>query len=205
MAPESLFAVSTLKLPPLILHPFADSTTPNKLMAGSRANLMLQGILPNENLSSGELREILLESRVCEIRMLYYVGKDLLRWIEQCVETVSTEEAWRGSAIEPQTFALVLIEHAPAAVQEKLRLWGVQDYRSIFARAIGLNTVFGDAPNREMLAAEFIRNYDEYADQLYATWQHSTAFERPKPDSFTFELYASAEYSRMLERQWTDE
>ena len=68
-------------LPPLILHPFADSASPGKLMQGSRASLMLQGLLPNDEFSLSQLQELLVEGKVCEIRMLYYVGKDLLRWM----------------------------------------------------------------------------------------------------------------------------
>jgi hypothetical protein len=37
----------TRKLPPLILHPFADPTGPDKLLESSRASLMLQGLLPS--------------------------------------------------------------------------------------------------------------------------------------------------------------
>ncbi|MBC8165104.1 MAG: hypothetical protein H7Y20_04425 [Bryobacteraceae bacterium] len=199
-------AEQTQKLPPLILHPFSDSASPEKLVQGSRASLMLQGILPQEDLSFIELEEILLEGRVCEIRMLYYVGKDLLRWIEQCVEcTGSAEMEQNSSGVEPQTFAALLIDEAPIAVREKLRAWGVQDYKSIFARALGLNAIFADAPSKGQLAGEFIRNYHQYSDQMYTTWQRSQAYAKAAPDSFDFDLYASAEYSRMLERQWSEE
>ena len=34
------------KLPPLILHPFADAGGPEKLVESSRASLVLQGLLP---------------------------------------------------------------------------------------------------------------------------------------------------------------
>jgi len=34
------------KLPPLILHPFADAGGPEKLVESSRASLKLQGLLP---------------------------------------------------------------------------------------------------------------------------------------------------------------
>jgi hypothetical protein len=33
-------------LPPLILHPFAEPTGPQKLTQSSRASLMIQGLLP---------------------------------------------------------------------------------------------------------------------------------------------------------------
>ncbi|MBM3768079.1 MAG: hypothetical protein FJW32_22070, partial [Acidobacteria bacterium] len=76
------------KLPPLILHPFSDASGPNKLVESSRASMMLQGMLPNNEFSISELDRRLLEGRYCEIRMLYYVGKDLVRWVEQCMDIV---------------------------------------------------------------------------------------------------------------------
>ena len=70
---------STHKLPPLILHPFADAGGPEKLVESSRANLVLQGLLPAGDRNTQEIERTLLEGRFCEIRMLFYVGKDLLR------------------------------------------------------------------------------------------------------------------------------
>ncbi len=203
MAPEYTTIERTLKLPPLILHPFSDSSSPSKLMQGSRASLMLQGILPNEHQTMDQLEELLLEGKVCEIRMLYYVGKDLLRWIEQCVEFVGRAAELQGLPARPQTFATLLIDDAPEPVRDKLRTWGVQDYRAIFSRAIGLNAVFGSAPTREVLSEEFIRAYHTYSDQMFAAWSGppTTASQLP-PSAFDFDLYASAEYSRILERQW---
>jgi hypothetical protein len=72
----------TITLPPLILHPFADAGGPGKLVQSSRASLMLQGLLPSGELSRDQLDRSVLEGRYCEIRMLFYVGKDLRRWIE---------------------------------------------------------------------------------------------------------------------------
>src|SRR5271154_7534151 len=73
-------------LPPLILHPFADASGPGKLVESSRASLKLQGLLPSGESTPEDLDRVLLEGRYSELRMLYYVGKDLARWIEQCLE-----------------------------------------------------------------------------------------------------------------------
>jgi hypothetical protein len=97
------------KLPPLILHPFADSTGPGKLVDSSRASLMLQGLLPTETFTREQLDRTLLEGRFCEIRMLYYVGKDLVRWVEQCLEVVQREESLRNTGVEFQSFIALLI------------------------------------------------------------------------------------------------
>src|SRR5579864_8982644 len=75
-----------LTLPPLILHPFADAAGPGKLVESSRASLKLQGLLPTGEQSREDLDRALLEGRYSELRMLYYVGKDVARWIDQCLE-----------------------------------------------------------------------------------------------------------------------
>lgn len=192
------------KLPPLILHPFADSSSPGKLMQGSRASLMLQGLLPNDEFSLAQLQELLVEGKVCEIRMLYYVGKDLLRWIDQCVEVTKSEMISPADEYDHRSFAEFLINDTPLDVTDKLKVWGVQDYRSIFGRAIGLNSILALAPEREHLADEFIRSYHYYSDQLYTAWRNLQSYNEIPPNTFTFELYASAEYSRILEQQWTE-
>src|SRR4051812_2397213 len=112
-------------LPPLILHPFADNAGPDKLVESSRASLMIQGLLPSGERSSEELERALLDGRYCEIRMLFYVGKDLLRWIDQCMEFVERSSELREAGIKYQSFAAYLVNQTPAVVQAKLRKWGV--------------------------------------------------------------------------------
>src|ERR1700733_2202964 len=90
---------STRKLPPLILHPFADAGGPDKLVESSRASLMLQGLLPSGERSTEELDRALIDGRYCEIRMLFYVGKDLVRWIEQCLEHISHTPELRDAGV----------------------------------------------------------------------------------------------------------
>ena len=190
------------KLPPLILHPFSDASGPNKLVESSRASMMLQGMLPNNEFTVNELDRRLLEGRYCEIRMLYYVGKDLVRWIEQCMDIVQRDPALQTENINEQSFAQLLIDDPPENVKEKLRRWGVADYRAIFSRALGLNMVFGDAPTRLTLADSFIRHYYRYADHMYACYQSQTPGRQIRCSSFEFDLFASGEYSRLLEREW---
>ncbi|MGH9808574.1 MAG: hypothetical protein ACRD9W_15230, partial [Terriglobia bacterium] len=134
-------AQAAWKLPPLILHPFADASSPTSLVESSRASLMLQGLLPTGERTSEELDRTLLEGRYAEIRMLFYVGRDLLRWIEQCLEFVEHHHDLQGRNIKFQSFAGYLIQNPPAAVQNKLRKWGVGDFKAIFSRAIGLNAM----------------------------------------------------------------
>jgi hypothetical protein len=205
MKPAHSTADQVHRLPPLILHPFSDAASPNKLVLSSRASLMLQGILPNEEFSVEQLEHIISDGRFCEIRMLFYVGRDVLRWIDQCAEGLRRDPELRQANIEPQSFASLLIDDPPAHVRSKLTDWGVQDYRAIFARSIGLNAIFADAPDQSVLNPEFIRNYHYYADQMYTCWRSSRDYDRIRSEDFSFDLFASGEYSRMLERQWSSE
>lgn len=190
------------KLPPLILHPFAEAAGPDKLVESSRASLMLQGLLPSGQMTREELDRKLLDGRFCEIRMLFYVGKDLLRWIEQCMELVERDEELKRAGFCYQSFAAILTEDPPKKIREKLKNWGVADYKSIFTRALGLNAIFNEVPQRHLITDEFIRHYYRYADQLYACRQLLWSFGEIKSAQFDFDLYASGEYSRMLERVW---
>ena len=163
-------------LPPLILHPFSDSTGPGKLVESSRASLMLQGLLPTGDFSQDELQRRLIEGRFCEIRMLFYVGKDVNRWIEQCLEQTQRNEELSLRGFQYQSFADFLVNRPPRPVKEKLKRWGVADYKAIFSRAIGLYSVFADVPQRGLLSDEFVKQYYRYADQMFICRQHSVSF-----------------------------
>jgi hypothetical protein len=211
MAPRLSFETSpsvddqpSYTLPPLILHPFADAAGPNKLVESSRASLKLQGLLPAGDSTQEDLDRTLLEGRYSELRMLFYVGKDLARWIEQCVEFVDGQRDEVDAGITRQSFATLLVHDAPASVQAKLRKWGVGDYRAIFTRALGLQCLFANAPERQVLSDDFVRNYYRYADQMFAMKQGEAEFTLIASRDFKFELYSSGEYSRMLERSWEE-
>jgi hypothetical protein len=191
------------KLPPLILHPFADPSGPSKLIESSRASLMLQGLMPTAT-TREQLDRTLLDGRFCEIRMLYYVGKDLSRWIEQSLEVVRRDDSLKNWGIEQQSFVSLLIDDPPPMVKEKLVKWGVADYKAIFSRAIGLNMVFAEAPERTSLTEDFIRHYYRYADQMFECGRSMHSFTIIRTANFDFDLYASGEYSRMLEREWQE-
>jgi hypothetical protein len=197
-------ANSTRKLPPLILHPFADAGGPDKLVESSRASLMLQGLLPSGERTTEDLDKSLLEGRYCEIRMLFYVGKDLVRWIEQSLDHIEREPGFAGTGIKFQSFAAYLVQNTPPTVQAKLRKWGVADFKSIFMRALGLNAILSEVPARGVLADDFVRNYYRYADSIFLCRQSQTPFTDITQMNFEFEIYASGEYSRMLEREWSE-
>jgi hypothetical protein len=165
---------------------------------------MLQGLLPPEAFTREQLDRTLIEGRFCEIRMLYYVGKDLVRWVEQCLEVVQREESLRNTGVEFQSFVALLIEDPPPLVKEKLITWGVSDYKAIFSRAIGLNMVFAEAPEKDNLSPDFIRHYYRYADHMFECGRSMRSFALIRSSNFDFDLFASGEYSRMLEREWQE-
>ena len=209
MAPRSslettavLDEATRFTLPPLILHPFSDAGGPNRLVESSRASLRLQGLLPAGEASREDLDRALLDGRYSELRMLFYVGKDLARWIDQCMELAERNRDKMPPGVAFQSFAALLIQNAPPNVQAKLRKWGVADYKAIFTRALGLQCLFANAPSREVLSDEFVRNYYRYADQLFGVKQGQCDFTALVAADFQFELYSSGEYSRMLERAW---
>jgi hypothetical protein len=189
-------------LPPLILHPFSDANGPGQLVESSRASLIMHGLLPQTGQSQEELERKLLIGRYSELKMLCYVGKDLVRWIEQCLEFAALDAELARRGITFQSFAYLLVHGAPTAVVDKLRRWGVTDYKGIFSRAIGLHSVFLTPPEREILSDGFLRNYYRYADHLFAARLALSKYPELEPGEFDFTLYASGEYARMLEREW---
>ena len=203
----SLLPITTLgervwELPPLILHPFNERVPPSALLENSKAALMLSGLIPSDGSDQEDLKRRLLTGRYAEIRMLYYLGKDILRWIEQCVEWGQGVPELSGAEIRPQSFAGLLTADPPEAVKEKLVRWGVVDHVSIFTRALGLNAMFIQPPAFDILAEEFLRNYHHYADFLYRCYMDSQPHGTVASANFRFALYASGEYSRMLESEW---
>lgn len=192
------------ELPPLILHPFNERTPPSVLLDNSKAALMLSGLIPSDGTDPDELSRRLLMGRYGEIRMLFFLGKDVFRWLEQCMDWVTRVPELHGREWRAQSFAALLTRSTPTEVKEKLMRWGVSDYNSIFCRAIGLNTLFTNPPQFGDLAEEFLRNYHRYADSLYQCYMDLEQYPALDASRFHFPLYASGEYSRMLESQWEE-
>ena len=192
-------------LPPLILHPFSDTDGPGQLVESSRASLVLQGLLPRGDQDPEGLERTLLEGRYCELRMLFYVGRDLIRWIEQCEDFVNHTPELAGEGIRFQSFASMLVHDPPEPVKAKLSKWGVADYKGIFSRSIGINSVFVEPPAMKDLSVEFLRNYYRYADHLFAARLNLNSYTELNPRRFDFSLYASGEYTQMLEREWEED
>jgi hypothetical protein len=192
-------------LPPLILHPFNERVPPSALLENSKAALMLSGLIPGDGSDEEELKRRLLAGKYGEIRMLFYLGKDVFRWIDQCVDWAGHLPELEKLEIGRQTFARFLTSQPPAMVRQKLVQWGVVDHQSIFSRAIGLQVMFEQPPEFDCLTEEFLRNYHRYADAIFRCYLESNGCAAVTAANFQFELYASGEYSRILESQWATE
>jgi hypothetical protein len=203
MSPTMTLGEAVWELPPLILHPFNERVPPSALLENSKAALMLSGLIPNDGSDAADLKRRLLGGRYSEMRMLYFLGKDVFRWISQCLEwSARTPDLPDAAELRGQSFAGLLTASPPAVVKDKLVRWGVSDYSSIFARAIGMNAAFTGPPPYELLAEDFLRGYHRYADYLYRCYMDSQVHRTIVAANFQFQLYASGEYSRMLENEW---
>ncbi len=190
-------------LPPLILHPFTDSATSLKLLESAKAAAQMMSDVSEWQTQAEQLRDRLLEGRYAELRMLFFVGKDVFRWLNQCVDFSERSEALRGRGFAEQSFAEFLILETPPDVDAKLRRWGVTDYARIFTRSIGICSQFLEPPPRRLLSPEYLKGYHRFADHSYTCWKDSLKFSEASPSEFVFSLYASGEYSKLLEEQWS--
>lgn len=205
LTPTRPFGDAVWELPPLILHPFNERVPASALLEHSKAALILSGLLPSDGTADEELKRRLVLGRYGEVRMLYFLGKDVFRWVEQCVEWVARTPELADTEFQPQSFAALLTSAPPAPVRDKLIRWGVADYVSIFSRAIGLNVLFAEPPSFAGISEEFLGNYHRYADALHRCYLSLQPRCALSAANFHFELYASGEYSKMLESTWSKE
>lgn len=200
---EKSFKASAFQLPPLILHPFSSTDENSLLLESSRASLMLQGLAPRDKTPLEELDRMLLRGRYAEIRMLFYIGKDICRWAEQCAESASTARQFSGRTVRVESFAVLLVKEIPPHVRAKLESWGVLDFCALFRRSFGLHAVLQELPAPQALSPDFLRRYHRYLDQWYEQRLRDSAFDAVSASEVAFEIYASGEYSSMLEKSWS--
>jgi hypothetical protein len=151
----------------------------------------------------------MLVGRYQEVRMLLFLGKDLFRWMQQCVEHVRSgpgqDHQDKDVRIVDQSFAAMVVEAPPDSVRLKLESWGVTDRKGVFSRAIGIHSLFQAPPPADSLSPIFLKNYHRYADYAYICYQHSAAFLPLEASTCHFEIYASEEYARLLSDGWSTE
>ncbi len=191
-------------LPHLILHPFTESSSTVQVLESAKASLSLMKEGSTRDGRQRELELHVLEGRYAELRMLFYVGKDVFRWIDQCVDTCGRSPELSGLGISEASFSHLLIKQTPVDVGEKLKSWGVIEYARIFARSIGIYNQFGEPPPQDMLQPEYLRSYYRYADYAYTCWRDAKKYPVLPEQQFPFTLYASGEYTKMLEEQWKE-
>src|SRR5690242_9125381 len=97
------FGEAVWELPPLILHPFNERVPPSALLDNSKAALMLSGLIPSDGTAEEELQRRLLAGRYGEVRMLFFLGKDVFRWVEQCVEWTAGASELARDGLHPQS------------------------------------------------------------------------------------------------------
>lgn len=201
-APRNDFGGAVWDLPPLILHPFNERVSPATLLENSKAALMLAGLAARDGTGDETLHLRVLAGRYAELRMLFFIGRDVMRWLDQCAEWASRAPEFQNACVRRQSFARLIAVCPPEEVQEKLNRWGVTDYLAIFSRAIGFNALFSEPPPLEILSRDFLSNYHRYGDLLYQGFMEAETHSAITTANFRFQLYASGEYSRLLESQW---
>jgi hypothetical protein len=169
-------------LPPLILYPCPETTPADEADAFAECD---------------EATRVLLGARYAEFRMLCYVGRDINRWLEHCVEIAS--EDGRLPRVTETTFINLLLLAAPSQVAKKLRDWTIDNYQVIFARALGLNSVYSQAPSANVIGKSLLLDLYRYADALFDCRMKVNPDPEWHGHEFRFELYASGEYSRLFE------
>jgi hypothetical protein len=136
--------------------------------------------------------------------MLFYIGKDISRWAQQCTETALNSNRYSNRRLRPETFVISLVQFAPNHVATKLEGWGVLDYKALFRRSFGLHAIFEEFPPVEFLSKDFLRRYHRYLDQWYEQRLRDFVFDPPAAGEFAFDLFASGEYTSMLEKSWEE-
>ena len=134
--------------------------------------------------------------------MICLIGKDLNRWLEQCVDVASRDSGLAG--LSESTFIAALLFAPPTAVLQKMRIWGVKQYQIIFSRAIGLNAVFPHPPSASDVSEPFLRDFHRYADTLFDARAKAEDTAAAQEMTFTFQIYGSCEYSSHLESIWEE-
>jgi hypothetical protein len=200
--PRNDFGGAVWDLPPLILHPFNERVSPATLLENSKAALMLAGLAARDGTEDETLRRRVLAGRYAELRMLFFIGKDVMRWLDQCAGWAERVPELQNACVRRQSFARLITVCPPEDVREKLSRWGVTDYLAIFTRAIGFNSLFGEPPPLEILSSDFLTNYHHYGDLLYQGFMDAEPHSDIVTANFRFQLYASGEYSRLLESKW---
>ena len=172
------------ELPPLILHPFGSSEDSSSL---ADRNLGLAPALAR------------LKSRYAELCMLCSIGRDLNQWISECLEG-----AQPADGVTASSYISLLLFDAPRNVKTKMADWGVPYYQTIFSRALGLNLVYPLAPAPDAISESLLESFHVYADSLFDLRLHMSPGAELHGQDYTFDIFASHEYTQLLESEWAN-
>ncbi len=134
--------------------------------------------------------------------MLCFLGKDLDRWVGQCLEMAPGGPDLQG--VKEASYISMLLFDPPESVTRKMHEWGIGRYQIVFSRALGLNLVYPFPPVAQALSESLLRNFHIYADTLFDLRLKMGAGEELHGQECQFEIYASNEYSKLLERSWRE-
>jgi len=65
--------------------------------------------------------------------------------------------------------------------------------------------VFHEFPTVEHFSVDFLKRYHRHLDYWYEQRLKEAEYDQPHAAEFTFDLYASGEYTSMLEKTWGGE
>jgi hypothetical protein len=65
--------------------------------------------------------------------------------------------------------------------------------------------VLAAVPERESLSDSFLQHHHCYADAMFKCRQRAVSFTAISRSEFHFEIYASGEYTKLLENEWRAE
>jgi len=136
------------------------------------------------------------------LRMLCFLGKDLDRWVGQCVEMSGKNPEMDGAS--EASFISLLLFDPPEAVTLKMSQWKVGNYQIVFSRALGLNLVYPFPPDAKAVSESLLRNFHSYADALFDLRLKMSPGAELSGKDWHFEIYPSGEYSKLLERSWEE-
>ena len=77
-------------------------------------------MIPGDGSDPEDLQRRLLAGRYSEVRMLFFLGNDILRWVEHCEEFVQHIPELQDAYIRAQSFAALLTANPPENVKSKL-------------------------------------------------------------------------------------
>jgi hypothetical protein len=175
-------SVPCRQLPPLVLHPCDHQFDPSRL---------------SDVLNCDTSAKCFLEARYAELRMLCFVGKDINRWLGQCLDT-----ALADSGISEASLIGLLLFDPPSRVVRKMQDWKINNSQVIFSRALGLNAVYPHPPEPDGISEALLRDMHHYADALFDC-RFKLRYELElHSQEYDFEIYSSAEYARILSNEW---